>query len=291
MAEQAGQLNIEVVWVDPTQLDEVEAALEQHPQTALVYLESIANPTLAIADLPALVEMAHAFDAKVMVDNTFATPYHLKPLEWGADVAVHSTTKYISGHGTIIGGAVVADEALFEESGFDGFRKNLGGTPSPFDAWLTLNGLRTFFLRMERHAENAMKVAKYLENHPAVDRLFYPGLESHPQYEVAKKILDDGYGAMISCELKGGYEAGVHLMEHVNLFGLGVSLGNVDSLIQHPASMTHYVMGEENRKAAGIYEGLVRLSVGVEPVEDLIADLEQALKKFEQVQNQTLLAH
>ena len=277
LAEQAGELGIRVDWVDPTNPRCVAEALEREPSPALLYLETPANPTLTVCDIPLLARMAHARGALVAVDNTFATPYHQRPLRLGADLVAHSTTKYVGGHGTAIGGAVVTrDPALHAR--LAAWRKNLGGIAGPFDAWLMLNGLKTLALRMERHAASALEVAGWLERHPAVARVWYPGLPSHPQHALAARQMENGCGGMVAFELEGGYEAGVRLMDRVRLCTLAVSLGTVDTLIQHPASMTHAVMEPEARAAAGIGEGLIRLSVGIEAVEDVIADLAQALR-------------
>lgn len=277
LTEEAPKMNMPVTLIDPTDLDELETTLRNNPDTGVVYLESIANPTMELCDIERIAEIAHTYHALVLVDNTFATPYHIRPLNLGADMVLHSTTKYLSGHGTIVGGALVARDSLLEEMDLGTYRKNLGGIESPFDAWLTLNGLKTFSLRMERHSENAMEVACYLEQHQLVENVFYPGLENHPQHQLASEVMEGGFGGMLSFELRGGYTAGVHLMEHVELCSLAVSLGNVDSLIQHPASMTHAVMDPEVRRAAGITDGLVRLSVGLEKVDDIISDLDQAM--------------
>jgi methionine-gamma-lyase len=277
LKEQAPELGIDVTFVDSSQTAEVAAALRARPDTKLVFLESPANPTLALADLQAISAVAHEVGALVCVDNTFATPYHQRPLALGVDIVAHSTTKYIGGHGTVIGGAlVVRDAALLPPLQL--LRKNLGGVPSPFDCWLLLNGLKTFALRMQRHAENAQKVAEWLEAHPAVARVHYPGLASHPQHALARRQMERGFGGVLAFELAGGYEAGERMMDAVELCTLAVSLGTVDTLIQHPASMTHSVMAPEMRQRAGITDGLVRLSVGIEHVDDLVADLAQALE-------------
>ena len=278
LKEEAPALGISTSFVDMSDLLLVEMQLKKHPQTKLIYLESIANPTMTVADIRAIAQLAEAYGALLMVDNTFATPFHIQPFELGADVVVHSTTKYIAGHGTVIGGMLVAKEELFEESEMLLFRKNLGGIAGPMDAWLTLNGVKTLALRMNKHAENAMQVAHFLEGHSKIDHVFYPGLKSHPQHKLASSMMKNGFGGMIAFELKGGYEAGVSLMNKLDLCTLAVSLGAVDTLIQHPASMTHSVVDEEIKKAAGITDGLVRLSVGIEGAEDIIADLELALK-------------
>jgi len=269
---------VQVVFVDGTELNAWEAALQRHENVALVYAETPANPTMAIVDLQAVAELAHAHGAWLMVDNTFASPYCQRPLTLGADVVVHSTTKYISGHGFIVGGAVVTPHLDFLRTDLKKILKTFGGTPSPFDTWLTSIGLKTFALRMERHCSNAMRIARYLHDHPKVTRVFYPGLEDDPGHEIARKQMHC-FGGMLSFELKGGFDAGVKLMESVQMMTLAVSLGNVDTLIQHPASMTHAVVPPEDRRKAGISDGLVRLSVGVEDVDDLLNDLEQALAK------------
>jgi methionine-gamma-lyase len=278
LKDEAPVLGVSTSFVDMADLFLIEIELKKHPESKLIYLESIANPTMTVADIRAIAQLAESYGVRVMVDNTFATPYHIQPIELGADVVVHSTTKYLGGHGTIIGGMMVAKNDLFEESEMPVFRKNLGGISGPMDAWLTLTGVKTLVLRMKQHAENGMKVARFLESHPKVDRVFYPGLQSHPQHNLAASIMKNGFGGMISFELKEGYQAGVSLMNNLNLCTLAVSLGAVDTLIQHPASMTHSVVDEEIKKAAGITDGLVRISVGIEGADDIIADLEQALE-------------
>lgn len=278
LKEEAPGMGMTVSFTDTSDIRNIEKLLEEHPNTKLIYLESIANPTLRISDIKAIAQLAESYNAMLMVDNTFATPYHIQPLELGADIVVHSTTKYLGGHGTLIGGAMVAKKEVFEEANTFLFRKNLGGIAGPMDAWLTSNGIKTLSIRMKQHNENAMKVAEWLESHPKVDRVFYPGLSSHPQHELAKELMKNGFGGMITFELTGGFNVGVSLMNSVELCTLAVSLGAVDTLIQHPASMTHSIVDEEIKKAAGITDGLVRLSVGIEGVEDIIADLEQALE-------------
>ncbi len=281
MHELAPRLGINVVWVEGSQPAAWEAAFEAHPHAKLAYAETPANPTLEIIDLAHLAALADKFGAWVMVDNTFATPYCQRPLSLGVDVVVHSTTKYLTGHGLILGGAVVSRHPEFVEPHGEALfltTKILGGIPSPFDAWLANTGLKTFELRMDRHNANAGEVAQFLNQHPKVARTLYPGLPEHPGHAVAARQMPGGFGGMISFELAGGFEAGVRLMERVRLITLAVSLGLVDSLIQHPASMTHAACPPEERLAAGITDGLVRLSVGVENVEDILEDLEQALE-------------
>jgi methionine-gamma-lyase len=223
-----------------------------------------------------VADIAHQYGAWLVVDNTFATPYCQRPFNLGADVIIHSTTKYLSGHGLIIGGVVISTHVDFVRKELVTMLKNLGGSASPFDAWLTNNGLKTFELRMARHCENAAAIAGWLEQHPKLGRVFYPGLDSHPAHAVAcKQMLS--FGGMLSFELKGGLAAGVSLMDHLQLASLAPTLGNLETLVQHPASMSHASVAPEERVRMGISDGLVRLSVGIENVEDIMADLEQAL--------------
>ncbi len=281
--ELAPRFGIRVVWLDDVSPASWAQAFDRHPEAVLVYTETPTNPTMTIVDLAAVAEIAHAHDAWVVVDNTFATPYHQRPLTLGCDVVIHSTTKYLTGHGVVIGGAVISTHRQYMQdraSGVAFLARILGPAPSPFDAWLAHLGLKTFELRMQRHAQNGMAVARWLATHPSVARVNYPGLESHPGYAVARRQMFNGFGGMLSFELIGGYEAGVTLMNHVHLATLAVSLGNVDTLIEHPASMTHLGVPPEERQRVGITDGLVRLSVGIENVDDIIADLEQALARL-----------
>ncbi len=277
LQEEAGRYNIRVTNVDPNDLEAVQAALDRYDDIALVYLESIANPTMRVCDIERISEMAHRAGAWVMVDNTFATPYHMRPLNWGADLVAHSTTKYLNGHGTVVGGALVASKEFIQETEMHTYRKNFGGVSGPFDAWLTLMGLKTFTLRMRQHNENGQKVADFLNAHPKIGRIWHAGLTNHPDREIIEKLMINGYGGMIAFEVEGGLQAGIDLLNRVKLATLAVSLGTVDTLIQHPASMTHSVVKPEIRMEAGITDGLVRLSVGIESAADIIADLEQAL--------------
>jgi len=274
----APRLGIHVVWVKSDDLDSWAQAFEKHPDARLAYVETPANPSMTITDIAAVVEMAHAHNAWVCADNTFATPYCQRPLTLGADLVLHSTTKYITGHGVVVGGAVISPHLEFMRTQFKATLKSLGTSPSPFDTWLTNIGLKTFELRMQRHCENGMAVARFLEKHPKIARVMYPGLESFPGHAVAKKQMHC-FGGMISFEMAGGFEAGVALMENIRLATLAVSLGNVDTLIEHPASMTHAGVPQEEREAVGITNGLVRLSVGIENTEDILADLQDALEK------------
>jgi len=278
--ELAPRMGIKVVWVDDVFPADWEQAFSNHPEASLAYIETPANPTLALVDIKHLAALAHNNDAWLMVDNTFATPYHQRPLTLGADVIVHSTTKYLSGHGHVIGGAIVSKHIDYMDpfgSGVGLTTKMLGVAPSPNDAWLSDIGLKTFELRMQRHAENGLATARYLSQHPKVDKVYYPGLENDPFHDLARKQMFNGFGGMVAFELKGGYDAGVSFANNISIATLAVSLGNVDSLIQHPASMTHLVVPEEERLKAGITNGLVRLSLGIENSEDLLADIEATL--------------
>ena len=272
------RFGVEVTFVDTSNLDEVKNAMKKN--TRVVYLETPANPNLKIVDLEALSKIAHTNpNTLVIVDNTFATPYMQKPLKLGADIVVHSVTKYINGHGDVIAGLVVTNKELADQIRFVGLKDMTGAVLGPQDAYYIIRGMKTFEIRMERHCANAKKVVEFLNKHPKIEKVYYPGLETHPGYEIAKKQMKD-FGAMISFELKGGFEAGKTLLNNLKLCSLAVSLGDTETLIQHPASMTHSPYTTEEREAAGITDGLVRLSVGLENVEDIIADLEQGLEKI-----------
>ena len=272
------RFGIDVTFVDTSNLDEVKNAMKEN--TRVVYLETPANPNLKIVDIEALAKIAHTNpNTLVIVDNTFATPYMQKPLTLGADVVVHSVTKYINGHGDVIAGLVITNKALADQIRVVGLKDMTGAVLGPQDAYYIIRGMKTFEIRMERHCKNARKVVEFLNNHPKIERVYYPGLETHPGYEIAKKQMKD-FGAMISFELKGGFEAGKTLLNSLKLCSLAVSLGDTETLIQHPASMTHSPYTKEEREAAGITDGLVRLSVGLENVEDIIADLEHGLEKI-----------
>ena len=282
--QEAPELGIDTVFVDLSDLETLEETLKNKPNVKVIFAETMANPTMRVCDISAVAELAQAYGVLLMVDNTFGTPYHVRPMELGADVVLHSATKYLNGHGTIIGGALIAKEKIFEEYNLPTYRKNLGGVLGPFEAWLNLNGLKTFALRMERHASNTMKVAQFLAHHDMVTTVYYPGLDTHPDHALATELFEKGYGGVLSFELIGGFDSGVAMMNHVDLCTLAVSLGTVDTLIQHPASMTHSVMGEEARQSGGISDNLVRLAVGIENSEEIISDLEQSLNKIEAVQ-------
>ena len=265
---------VESTFVDTSNLDAVRAAMREN--TRVVFVETPGNPTLIISDLSAIAEIAHKQDAKLVVDNTFMGPAMQRPFELGADVIVHSLTKSLNGHADVVGGVVVVKD----EEAYPHFRKTLnqiGGVIDPFNSFLVHRGLKTLSLRVQRASESAIRVAEYLEQHPKVMWVRYPGLPSHPQYEIGRKQMS-GPGSMIAFELTGGIEAGRKMMDNVHLCQLAVSLGGVESLIQHPASMTHASMGKEQREQAHITDGLVRLSVGIEDVEEIIEDLEHALQ-------------
>ncbi len=279
LAEQMPRRGVHHDMFDGASLESLESALARNKNVRAVYIESPVNPTMELTDVRGVVVRAHAAGALVVIDNTFATPYAQRPFEMGADVIVHSTTKYLTGHGTVVGGAFLTrDQALFERQ-LVPMLINYGPVAGPMDAWLTGQGLKTFHLRLPRHCQNGQAVARFLEGHPAVARVNYPGLESFPQYRLAQTQMDD-FGGMLSFELKGGYEAGRLLMDRVKLCTLTVSLGTVDTLIEHPASMTHFTLTPEERAAMGISEGLVRLSVGIEDIEDIIDDLAQGLSNI-----------
>lgn len=278
----APRFGINVVWVGELDLDSWEKAFAQHPEAVLAYVESPANPTMDIVDLKAVSDIAHQYDAWSMVDNTFATPYNQRPLTLGYDIVAHSTTKYLTGHGLVVGGSLITTQLDFLASAgeLSTITKTMGAAPSPFDNWLASIGLKTFELRMQRHNENAAIVAAWLNEHSKIESVYFPGLKSHPGHEIARRQMPGGFGGMISFELRGGFDAGVTLMKELNLITLAVSLGNVDSLIQHPASMTHSVVSSEERLRMGLSDGLVRFSVGIENVEDILSDLNQALDKI-----------
>ncbi len=270
------RFDIETTYVSGSDIEEVREAIK--PNTKVIYLETPGNPTLEITDIEEVSKIAHASNIKVVVDNTFMSPALQKPITLGADVVVHSLTKFLNGHADVVGGIIVVKDEL----SYKNFRKvlnQLGGVIDPFNAFLVHRGIKTLALRMERHTENAIKIAKYLEEHPKVKWVRYPGLKSHPQYMIGQK-QHKLPGGMITFELKGGYHAGETAMNSVGFCQLAVSLGGVETLIQHPASMTHFSMGKEARVAAGITDGLVRLSVGIENVNDIIEDLEQAFSKI-----------
>ncbi len=267
------QLGYDFTFVDMTDLEKVEAAFR--PNTKLVWIETPTNPTLKLVDIAKISEVARKHGATSVVDNTFMSAYFQKPLSLGADIVMHSVTKYMNGHSDVVGGALVTSDAgLYERIKF--YQNAVGAVPAPMDCFLVMRGLKTLHVRMDRHAENAMKVARYLEKHPKIERVVYPGLESHPQHALAKKQMT-GFGGMITFFMKGGLPEARGFLERVKLFTLAESLGGVESLIEHPAIMTHASVPAENRKALGIHDNLVRVSVGIEDIADLLKDLEQAL--------------
>lgn len=266
---------VEVTFVDTTDPAKVKEAMKEN--TKVVYLETPANPTLKITDIEAVSKIAHEKeDCVVIVDNTFSTPYLQKPLELGADIVVHSATKYLNGHGDLTAGFVCGNKEYINDVRLFGVKDMTGACLGAFEAYLIIRGLKTLEIRMERHCDNALKVAKFLEEHPVVEKVYYPGLESFSQYELAKKQMRLS-GAMISFEIKGGIDEGKKVMNNVKLCTLAVSLGDAETLIQHPASMTHSPYTDEEREASGISNGLIRLSIGLETPEDIIKDLKNAL--------------
>lgn len=277
--EIAPRFGIRVVYVDENSPQGWERALDQLSDVSLVYAETPANPAMEIIDLEMLASLSRARGCWLMVDNTFATPYCQRPLTLGADVVVHSTTKYLSGHGVIIGGAVIGTQFEYMRQDVHRQRKRMGGSASPFDAWLIDMGLRTFELRMQKHCSNARFVAEHLAGHDKVQQVYYPGLENHAGHDIARRQMSD-FGGMLSFELIGGFEAAESMLNSMRLATLAVSLGNVDTLIQHPAGMTHAHVPPEVRMEMGISDGLIRLSVGIENVDDLLADIDQALARI-----------
>ena len=262
-------------YVDSSNSANIENAIR--PNTKLIWVETPTNPLLKITDLEAVGNIAKKHNILFGVDSTFATPVFLRPLEFGADLVMHSTTKYLSGHNQLIGGVVITNrEDLFDQLKF--VQKSIGAVPGPFDCWLTILGIKTLDLRMKKHDSNAQTVAEYLEAHPKVSSVTYPGLPSHPDHETAKKQMS-GFSGMISFELTGGISAGKIVMNSVKLAKLAESLGAVETMITHPATMTHAEVPKEEREARGLTDGLVRLSVGIENPDDIIADLEQALNR------------
>jgi len=265
--------NVETSYVPAGNIAAYEQAIR--PNTKLIWLETPTNPLLRLIDIQAVAEIAHRHNILVVVDNTFASPYFQQPLKLGADIVVHSTTKYINGHSDVIGGALVLNnEEAYESMKF--YENAAGNVPSPFDAWLVLRGIKTLAVRMRQHDENARAVAKFLAEHPRVEKVYYPGLPSHPDYELAKRQMS-GFGGMVSFQFKGVYADVDKLVRRFKVFSLAESLGGVESLVCHPVSMTHGSIPKEIREARGLTDTLLRLSVGIEDAEDLLADLQQAL--------------
>ncbi|MBP7102657.1 MAG: aminotransferase class I/II-fold pyridoxal phosphate-dependent enzyme [Bacteroidales bacterium] len=270
------RFNVEASFVNTSNTDNIIKAIK--PNTKVLYIETPTNPTMEITDIAACAAIAKKHGLILVVDNTFCSPYLQKPLDLGADVVLHSITKFINGHADIVGGVIVAkDEKLYKQIRHS--MVYMGCNMDPTQAFMVLRGVKTLAIRIERAQENAMKVADFLSSHPKIAWIKYPGLPSHPQYELAKKQMS-GFGSMMSFGLKGGFAAGEKLMNNVHLALLAVSLGGVETLIQHPASMTHAAVSKENKLAAGITDELVRFSVGIEDVEDIIADLKNGLDKI-----------
>jgi cystathionine gamma-lyase len=266
--------NIQATFTDLSKTENLEKAIR--PDTRMVWVESPTNPLLKLVDLKAIAAIARRRGLIAVCDNTFASPWVQRPLEHGFDIVVHSTTKYLNGHSDVIGGAAVVNrEELKEKLAF--LQNAVGGVPSPFDCFLTLRGIKTLAVRMERHCGNAMHIAAFLEKHPKVQRVIYPGLASHPQHLLAAEQMQRRYGGMVTAVLKGGLPASRRFLERCKLFTLAESLGGVESLIEHPALMTHASLPEDVRANLGIDEGLVRLSVGIESIDDLLAELRYAL--------------
>jgi cystathionine gamma-lyase len=267
--------NMQASFIDLTDSNTLEKALR--PNTRMVWVETPTNPLLKVVDLEAVAALARKHKLISVCDNTFASPWIQRPLELGFDIVVHSTTKYLNGHSDVIGGAAILREEKYKEN--LAFLQNaVGGVPSPFDCFLTLRGIKTLAVRMERHCGNAMHIAAWLEKHPKVQKVIYPGLASHPQHLLAARQMNYRYGGMVTVVLKGGLPASRRFLERCELFTLAESLGGVESLIEHPAIMTHASLPEDVRAGLGIDDGLVRLSVGIESVDDLIAELQHALE-------------
>ena len=276
LAHGISRYGVDVTFVDVSNADNVRNAIREN--TKVIFLETPANPTLLLTDIEEISKIAHAQeDCIVMVDNTFSTPYLQRPLELGADVVIHSGTKFLNGHGDVIAGFAVGTKDFIDQVRLFGVKDMTGSVLSPFDAFLIIRGLKTLDIRMEKHCKNAMAVAEFLEAHPAVDKVYYPGLKSFPQYELGKKQMSLP-GGIIAFEIKGGIEEGIKVLNSTKLCNIAVSLGDAETLIEHPASMTHSPYSEEERHEAGIPDGLIRLAVGLEDVEDIIADLDQALR-------------
>jgi len=270
-------LGIGTIVVDLRQTDKVEDIIKKDKTIKLMYLETPANPTIQCVNIEELSKIARKHSVKVACDNTFATPYLQQPFKYGVDFIVHSTTKFLNGHGTAIGGILLGRDLEFMKTKATKIQRLLGGNSNPFDAFLLIQGIKTLEIRMDRHCENAMKVAEFLEQHQSVGKVNYAGLPSHPDHAVAMKQMKSS-GGMLSFELKNGLQGGIDFMNKLRMCIRTVSLGTVDTLLCHPASMTHFGVPKEQREKYGITDGLIRMNVGIENSEDIIADLEQALK-------------
>ena len=265
---------IECSYVDGTSLDRLEAGFR--PETRMVWIETPTNPLLKIIDIAGAAKIAHDHNAVLVVDNTFMSPYLQQPLKLGADIVMHSTTKYLGGHSDLIGGALIlSDSALYEKARFA--QNAVGAVPGPLDCWLVLRGVKTLAVRMDRHCSNAHKIAEFLEGHSKVLTVTYPGLRTHQQHQLARKQMS-GFGGMISFHLRGNFESCKRLFKQLKIFTVAESLGGVESLIEHPASMTHGSVPKEERDRVGVTDSLIRLSVGIEDAEDLVSDLSTALE-------------
>jgi methionine-gamma-lyase len=270
------RFGVTTTFVDTSSIEAIKNAIQ--PNTKMLYIETPANPTIVISDLEAIGKIAKEHNFIYVLDNTFMSPVLQKPFDFGVDYSIHSMTKYLNGHADVVAGVIIVKD----EANYPAIKKMLnhfGGTIDPFNAFLVHRGLKTLKLRVMKAQENAQIIAEYLEKNPKVERVMYPGLKSHPQYAIAQK-QQKGPGSMISFELKGGFEAGVNLMNNIEIFQLAVSLGGVESLIQHPASMTHAGMTKEAKLSAKITDGLVRVSVGIEDIDDLLSALDNVLKKI-----------
>ncbi|TYT63623.1 cystathionine gamma-synthase [Natrialba swarupiae] len=267
------EYDLEFSFVDMTDLEAIEAAFRE--ETKLLWLETPTNPLMSIVDIEGAAEIAHANDALCAIDNTFATPYLQRPLELGADIVSHSLTKYLGGHSDVVGGALLTNDADLDDR-FGFYQNAVGATPGPFECFLVLRGTKTLPVRMDRHCENARALAEWLAEHPDVDRVYYPGLESHPGHEIAREQMDD-FGGMLSFELDASLEEASKVVSSTEVFTLAESLGGVESLIEQPAPMTHAAIPREERLEAGLSDGLIRVSVGIEHADDLTADLESAI--------------
>jgi len=265
------RLGVEFSYADMSEASNVEKGLRKN--TRLVWIESPTNPMLKLVDLSAVSRMARAAGARTVADNTFATPWFQRPLEHGIDIVCHSTTKYLNGHSDVVGGAVLTSDAQLHER-LHFLQNAVGGVPSPMDSFLVLRGLKTLHVRMERHAQNAMEVARYLKGHPQVEKVVYPGLPDHPQHELARRQMK-GFGGMLTFVIRGGLEAARTFLGAVRIFACAESLGGVESLIEHPAIMTHASVPRETRERLGIADGFIRVSCGIESAQDLLADLER----------------
>jgi len=276
MSHMLTKFGIEVTFVDMEDPSTIEAAIQ--PNTKMVFLETPINPNLVVLDLKAILDISNKHNLISVVDNTFLTPVLQRPVEFGADIVIHSATKYLNGHGDVVAGIICGSKEMIEHIKLTSL-KDIGGTMSPHDAWLILRGIKTLSVRVERHCQNAQRVAEYLESHPNVERVYYPGLKSHPGYKFIGTQMK-GAGGVIAFELKTNLQGGAEFINRMELFSIAVSLGDAESLIQHPASMTHSPYSDEERREAGISDSLIRISTGLENVEDLIEDLKQSLDQI-----------